>query len=108
MSLDIYLLRQFLLVFCNNPRISVWHIALVFAFLQLADRGLQHPIYISRKLVMEHSRIRSIVTYHKFMKELQAYGYIQYIPSFHPGIRSVVRFNWVSKMSFYLQFITLI
>jgi hypothetical protein len=33
---------------------------------------------------MDHSRIGSIVTYHKKIKELKAWGYIEYTPSCHP------------------------
>lgn len=95
---DMYLLRQFLLHFCSDSRIKVSHIAMVFAFVQLADKGLDRPIYISRKLVMKHARIRSIVTYHKFLKELQAYGYVYYVPSYHPGIRSFIQLLWNSKI----------
>ena len=90
MNADLYFFREFLFVFCRDDKIGVWHIAIFFAFVQLADRGLQTPIYISRSLVMRLSRIRSIVTYHKLMKELQALGYIRYIPSYHPGKRSMI------------------
>jgi hypothetical protein len=39
---------------------------------------------------MRFSRIRSVVTYHKCMRELVAYGYIVYQPSFDPYRASLV------------------
>ena len=39
---------------------------------------------------MSLSHIRSIATYHKVIKELQAFGYIIYKPSFHPKKGSTI------------------
>lgn len=39
---------------------------------------------VTRRKVMDHSRIASIATYHKKIRELKAWGYIEYAPSFHP------------------------
>lgn len=39
---------------------------------------------------MQASRIRSIATYHKIIKELQAFGYITYAPSYHPKEGSAI------------------
>ncbi len=91
MNIDAYLLKEYLKILCVDSRITVWHIAMVFAFVQLADRNLSHAIYISRRRVMAHSRIKSIVTYHKYLKDLEVFGYIEYRPSYHPGVRSFVR-----------------
>jgi hypothetical protein len=33
---------------------------------------------------MKASRIRSKATYHKALKDLQMYGYVKYLPSYHP------------------------
>lgn len=33
---------------------------------------------------MHFSRIKSIATYHKCLKELMDFGYISYEPSYHP------------------------
>ena len=75
----------------RDERITVWHMAMVFGIMQLATSvDLQAPIYISRKKVMRLSHIKNIVTYHKCIKELQQFGYIRYIPSYHPAIGSQV------------------
>ena len=87
-ELDIF--KNCLLSLSRDERITVWHLAIVFGILQLATNDAAGPVYISRKKVMQASRIGSIVTYHKCMKELQLFGYIRYTPSYHPGIRSVV------------------
>jgi hypothetical protein len=34
---------------------------------------------------MQAARIRSTATYYKAIKELQAFGYIKYYPSYHPA-----------------------
>ncbi|WP_348797977.1 hypothetical protein [Flavobacterium adhaerens] len=39
---------------------------------------------------MSLSHISTIPTYHKYFKELQQMGYINYRPSYHPGYRSEV------------------
>ena len=33
---------------------------------------------------MKAAHIQSIVTYHKVIGELQAFGYLHYLPSYHP------------------------
>ncbi|MCD8741975.1 hypothetical protein LT679_15280 [Mucilaginibacter roseus] len=39
---------------------------------------------------MAYSKIVSIATYHKCIRELDAYGYISYQPSYHPKLGSQV------------------
>lgn len=39
---------------------------------------------ISRKNIMQPSKIGAIVTYHKCISELQEYGYIIYKPTYNP------------------------
>ncbi|HEY0055730.1 MAG TPA: hypothetical protein VGB63_10265 [Pedobacter sp.] len=65
--------------------------AVIFGIIQLATNGnSKSPIFISRKKVMELSHINSFVTYHKCIKDLQQYGYIEYAPSYHPALGSKV------------------
>lgn len=42
------------------------------------------PFQISRKKLMGLSKIHSIATYHKCIKDLVNLGYILYEPSYHP------------------------
>lgn len=91
MNVDFNIFKPYLLSFSKDERITVWHIAVIFGVIQLATNGsTRSPIYISRKKVMQLSHINSIVTYHKCIKDLQQYGYIEYIPSYHPAFGSKV------------------
>ena len=83
--------RDLLTVLSKDSRITVWHMAALFAIVQLADcDDLTEPIFISRRKVMILSHINNFMTYHKCIKELQVLGYIQYFPSYHPGIKTKV------------------
>lgn len=73
----------------GDKRINVWHISLFFAFLHLwKQNGSHNPFPITRNRVMELAHIRSIATYHKCVKELQEFGYIEYIPDYDPYLGS--------------------
>lgn len=39
---------------------------------------------------MEIAMVRSIATYHKSIKELAYFGYIEYSPSYNPALGSTV------------------
>ena len=40
--------------------------------------------HVSRRRLMCGAHIRSIATYHKIISDLQAFGYLDYWPSYHP------------------------
>jgi len=89
--MDLNVFKTYLLTMAKDERITVWHMAAIFGIVQLATASdMQSPIFISRKKVMQLSHIRNIVTYHKCIKELQQFGYIRYIPSYHPAFGSEV------------------
>mgnify|MGYP003500781743 FL=1 len=78
----------------KDERINVWHLALFLALLRLAyDQKEKKTIKASRSKLMQLSHIRTLPTYHKYFKELQDFGYIEYSPSYHPGFRSTVTFK---------------
>lgn len=78
----------------RDERINAWHLALLVALLRLAyDQKQKKVIRVSRSRLMKLSHIRTLPTYHKYFKELQDFGYITYVPSYHPGFRSTVTFN---------------
>lgn len=80
-----------LLVFMEDPKLNVWHVALLLAILSLGYKQRQKQnIKVSRSKLMALSHINTIPTYHKYFKELQNLGYIEYVPSYHPGVRSEV------------------
>jgi len=68
-----------------DERLFPTHISLFMALFHFSNRESPgEPFQASRAKLMRFSRIRSIATYHKNMKDLTAYGYIEYIPSWHP------------------------
>ncbi len=68
----------------RDERITVWHGSIYTALLYLwAKNSCHNPISITRKKVMKLAHVNSIVTYHKCIKQLQDFGYIQYVPSYN-------------------------
>ena len=75
----------------DDPRISTTHISLYMALLKLwNENGCQNPIRIFGRKVMPICKISGVATYHKGMRELHDYGYIQYSPSYYRFVGSVV------------------
>lgn len=88
---DLNIFRRVLLSLSTDSRITVWHMAVVFGIIQMVKSDdPSKPIFISRKQIMHYAHIGSFVTYHKCIKELQEFGYINYLPSYHPGIETKV------------------
>ena len=52
--------------------------------------GWKKSISITRSKVMRLAKIKGKATYHRYLKELQEFGYISYQPSYHPTIGSHV------------------
>src|SRR4030095_2289331 len=75
----------------GDHRIGTTHISLYMALFQFYNLNkLENPIKITRTAVMEVAKISGLATYHKCMRDLVEYGYIQYIPSYNPSINSLV------------------
>jgi hypothetical protein len=75
----------------KDPRLYATHISLFTAMFVCWQRsGFSNPFPVNRKELMSFSRIASVATYHKCIKELDAYGYIRYQPSYHPKLGSLV------------------
>ena len=86
--------RRMLFSLSGDNRITVFHIALVYAILYyVKEQQFENTITISRKTLMQFSHIGSCMTYHKCMRDLQLYGYLTYCPSYHPGKGSTVQFS---------------
>ncbi|WP_276372933.1 hypothetical protein [Chryseolinea sp. H1M3-3] len=92
----------------SDIRLKPNHISLCFALYHAwVGSSFQNIFQVSRSKLMGTSRIRSRATYHKTMKDLQAFGYLKYTPSYHPVNGSSVAlvigdFEWnqgVSKVS---------
>jgi hypothetical protein len=62
----------------NRTQLSLF-VALLICWL---DQNCVEQIKITRKSLMEQSKIPAISTYHRCLKELVALGYIDYKPTF--------------------------
>ncbi len=75
----------------KDERLSAMHVSLFTGFFVHWQRsGFTSPFSITRKTLMSYSKIASIATYHKCIRELDTYGYIRYQPSYHPKLGSQV------------------
>ena len=75
----------------SDPRIGTTHISLYMALFQFYNLNrMENPIQITRTGVMEVAKISGLATYHKCIKDLHEYGYIQYKPSYNPAVSSEV------------------
>lgn len=84
-------LTRFYSAIREDPRIGTTHISLYMALFQIYNlNGFQNPIFITRADVMMTAKIFGFATYHKCMKDLVECRYIEYLPSFKPGVKSRV------------------
>lgn len=84
----------------SDTRISSVHVSLYMGFFFLWNlKHFQNPISITRRQMMQIAKIGGYATYHKCIKDLQAYGYIQYLPSYHPALGSLVYLNIFERNS---------
>ena len=75
----------------KDERLNTAHIGLFTGlFVHWQRNAFVSPFGITRKAVMAYSRIASIATYHKCIRELNDFGYLRYVPSFHPKKGSLV------------------
>ena len=77
----------------RDCRITAVHLAVYLAFDLWQKQGCENKVYISRGAVMHLAKIRSFPTYHKHIEQLQLMDYISYLPSYHPGMGTLVLFK---------------
>jgi len=75
---------RFLRRAANDDRLLPSHISLFMAMFYYSPDKPGGHFQVGRKKLMRFSRIKSMATYHKCLKELVAYGYIDYQPSYDP------------------------
>src|SRR5687767_4209375 len=69
----------------SDARLTPLHLAIYLALCnEWIANQFHNPYNISRRKMMEASRIRSRATYHKVITELKSFGYLRYSPSYHP------------------------
>jgi hypothetical protein len=75
----------------QDDRLNPTHISLYIALFQFWNvQRFKNPISISRDEVMRVSKICSKATYHKCMKDLHNYKYVNYDPSYNPFRGSLI------------------
>jgi len=75
-----------------DARISIAHIGLYVTLLQnWKEDELAQPKLISALMIMPKAKISSTATYHRLIRELHEYGFIQYEPSYYKGFGSRVK-----------------
>ena len=85
-------------IIVHDKRMRVQHVCLYMGLCYCwALNQYENPVPISRRMIMSFSKIKSIATYHKYMKELEKLGYIKYFPSYHPQFGSKVYFQKCRK-----------
>jgi hypothetical protein len=88
-DLDFY--KWFLVAALADERLNPYHLALIAVILVLSDKvGINVPVRVSRSKLMRLAHIQSHVTYHKCIRQLQSFGYIRYMPSYHPALGSQI------------------
>lgn len=88
---EIKALTNFYSAIKHDNRIGTTHISLYMALFQLYNlNGFTNPVQITRGILMDAAKISGLATYHKCIKDLDDFGYIQYEPSYNPGVRSEI------------------
>ena len=84
----------------NDKRLSVCHCSIYLALILLCYKNeLANPFPVSRKGIMDLAHVHSVVTYHKCIRQLEAYGYILYNPSFSYYNRSTIYLDNTSLLN---------
>lgn len=85
---------QFYNIIKADYRLNSYHLSLLMAlYHQWQANGFHNPFHISRRNLMELSKINSFATYHKYISELVNFEYINYSPSYHPGFGTLITLN---------------
>ena len=75
----------------DENHFSSLNISLFSAISIFSDPAFPYlPFHASRRKLMHFSRIKSITTYHKCMKQLIAARYVSYESSYHPQNASTI------------------
>jgi hypothetical protein len=84
MMAQITTLAKAFITLSRDERVQVKHISIYMALLYLwVQHGNSNQFPITRKQVMKLAHVSSSGTYHKAIKQLQEFGYINYIPSYN-------------------------
>ncbi|RZK40582.1 MAG: hypothetical protein EOO90_14470 [Pedobacter sp.] len=83
----------------SDNRLLPTHISMLTAiFLCWQRNQFREPFSVSRRKLMAFSKVASIATYHKYIQQLIAFGYIRYQPSYHPRKGSLIWWAETAKI----------
>jgi hypothetical protein len=78
----------------KDRRISITHIGLYAALVQYwQEHDFVNPMEAYSYEIMELAKLSASTTYHRCIRDLHAYGYVHYEPSFKRDRRSRIRLN---------------
>lgn len=89
---NLELLKDYIRRITSDKRLKPVHVSLLIALCErwiISDFNICYTI--SRKILMDRSRIKSKATYHKVLTDLQRFGLVKYIPSYHPRHGSTIK-----------------
>jgi replication initiation and membrane attachment protein DnaB len=84
-------LSSFYAAIREDHRIGPTHISLYMAIFQLYNlNGFVNPVHANRALLMDMAKIAGLATFHKCIKELHEFGYVQYMASHDHRVMSKI------------------
>ncbi|WP_231491873.1 hypothetical protein [Pedobacter sp. Leaf170] len=87
-------LRRYFAHASKQPHFFPTHLSMLIALVHCCNHNDPTlPFNVNRKMLMRFSRIKSVSTYHKNIRELKEGGFIRYKPSWHPKLGSEVELN---------------
>jgi hypothetical protein len=88
---DTVLLVEFFKAVEDDPRVNSRHVSLYVSLFQFwISNDAKNPLELFSKEVMGLCKISASSTYHKTIKELHEFGYIEYEASFNHNKRSTI------------------
>ena len=98
MSVNV-LLVDFFSAIETDPRVNSRHISLYVSLFQFwVKNGANNPLQLFGKEVMGICKISASSTYHKTLRDLHAFGYIEYEPSFNHSKASIICLTKIKAM----------
>ncbi len=83
--------EQYIDVILNDKRVTAYHCSLFLALIHCWFLNNHvSPFRVTRINLMRLSHIHSLATYHKCLKELIEFSYIEYVPSYNKFVASQV------------------
>jgi len=75
------LINDFFLSIESDPRVGPMHICLYLTLIDQMTIDKTNPISIRSRKIMSKAKIFGVGTYHRVIRDLNEFGYIEYVPS---------------------------